>query len=90
MDSARAAPRSAGGAARPAPVAGCWEGDTVDDDDPPKMTRAEAIAAAKTAIRNGQKKSPYSTGRDVTFSRYDPDRKIVPLTSGFKIDGGAE
>lgn len=90
--SARAAPRSAGGAARPAPMPGVFLGDTVDDDDLEDLTpmrRAEAIAAAKAAIREGQRKGP-ATGRDATFSRYDPNRKIVPLTSGFKIDGGAE
>lgn len=93
MDSARAVPRSAGGAARPAPVAGCWQGDTVDDDEPDddltRMSLAEKKAAARNAIREGQRKGP-ATGKDVTFSRYDPNRKIVPLTSGFKIDGGAE
>jgi len=91
--SARAAPRSAGGAARPAPIAGSAAAGRVDPDDDEDLTpmsRADAIAAAKTAIRNGQRNSPYSTGRDVKLSRYDPDRPIIPLRSGFKIDGGAE
>ena len=86
MDSARAAPRGAEGAARPAPEQ-LPAGGSLVGDDLPKMTRAEAIAAARKAIRQGQQNSPHCTGRDISFSRYDPNREIVPLKSGFSLGG---
>lgn len=89
MDSARAVPRDAGGAARPAPVADPPAGDTVVGDDLTNLSRAEKIAAARKAIREGQRKGP-ATGRDISFSRYDPNRQIIPLKSGFTVNGGEE
>lgn len=60
MESARAAPRDAGGATQPAPN---------NDGDPDTLGGLTGPEAARAAIAKGRKNNPYATGRDVQFRR---------------------
>jgi hypothetical protein len=90
--SAPAAPRVAGGATQPAlkdqeqeGVAPEGNGDRVD-----RSGRAAAIAFARSEVERGRKNNPAATGIDTKFSRYDPDRPIVPINSAFRFDEDPE
>lgn len=74
----RDAPRSGGGAARPA-----RKTEPIQEVDVPAegvtLTGAEARKLIRKQIANGQKKNPASTGRPTKFSKYDPDRPTEPI-----------
>jgi len=87
--SAQAAPRVAGGAAQPAPK------DLETPVSAPAngggtMSRAEAIAFARSEIAKGRKKNPAATGIDTSFTKYDPNRPIEPITSTFMFEEDPE
>lgn len=76
--SAQAAPRVAGGAAQPAPK-DLEPPGSAPGDGGGTMSRAEAIAFAKSEIARGRKKSPAPRETNFRFSKYDPDRPIEPI-----------
>jgi hypothetical protein len=83
--SARAAPRVAGGATQPT------QKDHETPDSAPAngtgtMSRAEAIAFARSEVARGRKNNPAATGIDTKFSKYDPNRPIEPIRSTFLFD----
>lgn len=72
----RAAPRSAESAAQHAP-----DRDVPAGDDGRRLSRQEIIAKARSEIQKGRAKNPGATGRDTSFSKYDPDRPMTPINS---------
>lgn len=80
--SAQAAPRVASGAAQPAPK-DLEAPDSAPGNGGGTMSRAEAIAFARSEVARGRKKNPAATGIDTKFSKYDPNRPIEPITSNF-------
>lgn len=77
--SARAAPRSTGGATRPALVPDDPPAGRVETDNPP-MSKTAALEMAKEQIA---KRGGPTTGRDVTFSRWNPNRPIIQIPTAF-------
>lgn len=80
--SAQAAPRVAGGATQPAPVAEVPQGGT--------MAGAEARNAIRETLNKAKQTVPGSTGRDTNFSKYNPDRPITPINSAVGSDWDTE
>jgi len=76
----RDAPRSGGGAARPA-----RKTDPIESVEiPPEgvtMRAPDAQAAIRATLNNTKATSPLSTGTDTTFSKYPPDRPTEPIPS---------
>jgi len=87
--SAQAAPRVAGGAAQPAL-------ENLEDPVDPimvdgrRLRGSELIAYAKAEVEKGRAKNKSATGIDTKFSKYDPDRPIVPITSALRMNGNEE
>jgi hypothetical protein len=95
--SAQAAPRVAGGAAQPTPEPRQpLPGEDLGDPDGPiivdgrKLRGAELIAHVRAEVENGRKKNPAATGIDTSFSKYDPNRPIEPITSTFMFEEDPE
>ena len=95
--SAQAAPRVAGGAAQPAPQERrMLPGEDLGDPDGPivvngrKLRGAELIAHVRAEVENGRRKNPAATGIDTSFSKYDPNRPIEPITSTFMFEEDPE
>jgi hypothetical protein len=55
-----------------------------------KLRGAELIAYCRAELQNGRKKNPAATGIDTSFSKYDPNRPIEPITSTFMFEEGPE
>jgi hypothetical protein len=87
--SAPAAPRVAGGATQPALEDQEQEG-VAPEEDLSKLSRSELIALTKRRAAEGRKRNSAATGIDTKFSRYDPDRPIVPINSAFRFDEDPE
>lgn len=83
--SAQAAPRGTGGATQPA-----QDQESAGVDGAGTMSRDEAIAFARSEVAKGRAKNPAATGIDTKFSKYDPDRPIIPITSAFGMNGDSE
>lgn len=84
--SAQAAPRVAGGATQPA----LQDQESAGVDGGGTLSRDEAVALARSEIARGRAKNPAATGIDTKFSKYDPDRPIIPITSAFGMNGDSE
>lgn len=76
----RDAPRSGGGAARPARktdgIRAPW-----DPPDGDTIAGAASIADIRKTLDKAKKSNPNSTGKDAPLSNYDPDRPTTPITS---------
>jgi len=83
----RDAPRSGGGAARPARKT---NPEPAPEMPPEGVTLpgVEARALMRAELKRGRANNPAATGIDTKFSKYDPDRPIEPITSAmvWKVD----
>lgn len=87
--SAPAAPRVAGGATQPALEDQEMSG-VAPEENLGTLSRSESLALARANIVKGQKNNPASKGISTQFSRYDPNRPIVPINSAFRFDEDSE
>lgn len=85
--SAPAAPRSARGAAQPAQDQ--KNSAVANGEKSGTLSRADAIALARSEISKGRAKNSAATGIDTKFSKYDPNRPITPIRSA-NLFGGAD